>query len=62
MVSFVMFQSVLGHLTKYHFKKHSDMDYKKTLGQVAIVIVGVLAAGYVKQLLDRSMTTAPSEV
>ncbi len=53
---------MLGHLTKYHFKKHSDMDYKKTLGQVAIVIVGVLAAGYVKTLLDRSMTTAPSEV
>lgn len=57
-----MFYSVVGHLTKYHFKKHSDMDYKKTLGQVAIVIVGVLAAGYVKQLLDRSMTSAPSEV
>lgn len=53
---------MLGHLTKYHFKKHSVMDYKKTLGQVAIVIVGVLAAGYVKTLLDRSMTTAPSEV
>lgn len=37
------------------------MDYKKTLGQVAIVVVGVLAAGYVKQLLDKSTTSAPAE-
>jgi len=37
------------------------MDYKKILGQVAIVVVGVLAAAYVKQLLDKSTTSAPAE-
>lgn len=59
--SFVLSQSVLGRLTKYKLQTHSEMDWKKTLGQVAVVVVGVLAAGYVKQLLDKSTTSAPAE-
>jgi hypothetical protein len=37
------------------------MDWKKTLGQVAVVVAGVLAAGYVKSMLDKGAVTAPDE-
>jgi|VirMetMinimDraft_7_1064189.scaffolds.fasta_scaffold21956_6 hypothetical protein len=36
------------------------MNYKAILGQVAVVVVGVLVAGQVQQMLDRARTSAPS--
>lgn len=36
------------------------MDYKKILGQVAVVVVGVLAANQVQQMLNRGSVTGPS--
>jgi len=35
------------------------MDWKKTLGQVAVVVAGVLAAGYVKSMLDKGAIRTP---
>lgn len=36
------------------------MNWKTTLGQVAVVVVGVLVAGYVQQMLNRSAVSAPA--
>lgn len=36
------------------------MNWKATLGQVAVVVVGVLVANYVQQMLNQSATSAPS--
>ena len=35
------------------------MDYKKTLGSVAVVVAGVLVAGYVKSMMDKGAVSAP---
>jgi len=36
------------------------MNWKATLGQVAVVVVGVLAASYIQQMLNRSAVSAPA--
>lgn len=36
------------------------MNWKATLGQVAVVVAGVIVAGYVQQMLNKSATSAPS--
>ena len=36
------------------------MNWKATLGQVAVVVVGVLVENYVQQMLNQSATSAPS--
>ena len=36
------------------------MNWKKTLGKVAVVVVGVLAANQVQQMLNRGGVAAPS--
>ncbi len=36
------------------------MNYKKILGQVAVVVVGVLAANQVQQMLNRGAVASPS--
>jgi hypothetical protein len=41
-------------------KNHSAMNWKKTLGEVVIVAVGVLVANQVQQMLDKARTSAPS--
>jgi len=35
------------------------MNWKKTLGEVVIVAVGVLVANQVQQMLDKARTSAP---
>jgi hypothetical protein len=35
------------------------MNWKTTLGQVAVVVVGVLAANQVQQMLNRGGVSAP---
>ena len=48
---------------KYSFSlilNHSAMNWKATLGQVAVVVAAVLVAGYVQQWMNRSAVSAPA--